>query len=150
MAPHGSNRAGPCEHGVGAWGVWLFKVAGSVARPPLGCRTAFGGKEVVCYKDHGGTSRGTHLCQPCQVISVGLGQRSMPAAQKQGVWRCLLGSSGPRQVPRSSAGFSGSQGIHTCLCSALVLAALERHALPKVCKGYPTPACCACLPRALG
>lgn len=28
--------------------VWVFKASGSVVLPPLGCRTAVGGKEVMC------------------------------------------------------------------------------------------------------
>lgn len=131
----------------GHGGVWLFKVAGSVARPPLGCRTASGGKEVMCYEDHGRTSRGNHLYQPCQVISVGLGQRSTPAAEKQGVWRCLPAGSRPRPVTRSSAGFSGSQGVtHTCPCAQLWswLPQEGRHALAKSAKDTrPQRAVCA-------
>lgn len=65
----------------GHGGVWLFKVAGSVARTPLGCRTAFGGNEVMCYKDHGRTARGNHLYQPRQ-DQRGPGQHSTPAVEE--------------------------------------------------------------------
>lgn len=50
-------------------GVWLFKAAGSVAPPPPGCRRAAGGKEVMCYEDHGEHPRGSHLYRKTQAES---------------------------------------------------------------------------------
>lgn len=99
VAHHVSKTDGsvPREHGVRAGGGWLFKAAGSVALPPLGCRTAAGGKEGTCYED---CRRTIQRKSSTRKISVGPWPAQCSRVEKQGVWRCLAWpSTRSRQAP---------------------------------------------------
>lgn len=116
-------------------------VSGSVARPPLGCRTAFGGRGDVLREPWENIQRKSSPPAPR------LGDQCGPGASAAHLQRRSRGCGGvfrpgtrPRQVPCSSAALV-SQGVaHTCPCAQLWPWSLLRK------EGMPWLSCCACPP----